>query len=139
MKTCATCLCWHKTGHSPVPRRIVSDTGVRVIEPGLEGQCHRSSPVEDFRWPLTSAGDWCAEHRTEPTMTTLESTDQIVRALDCSLRPALTPETIKILETGTPGAASPAAAPCEAGTEQGPAADDTGNRRPKRTRTAPKA
>ena len=103
MKTCATCLCWHKTGHSPVPRRIVSDTGVRVIEPGLEGQCHRSSPVEDFRWPLTSAGDWCAEHRTEPTMTTLESTDQIVRALDCSLRPALTPETIKILETGTPG------------------------------------
>ena len=51
----------------------------------------------------------------------------------------LTPETIKILETGTPGAASPAATPCEAGTEQSPAADDTGNRRPKRTRTAPKA
>ncbi len=139
MKTCATCLCWHKTGHSPVPRRIVSDTGVRVILPGDEGQCHRNGPRDDFRWPLTSAGDWCAEHRTEQTMTTLESTEQIVRALDCSLDPALTPETIKILETGTPGAASPAATPCEAGTEQSPAADDTGNRRPKRTRTAPKA
>ena len=65
MKTCATCLCWHKTGHSPVPRRIVSDTGMRVILPGDEGQCHRNGPRDDFRWPLTSAGDWCAEHRTD--------------------------------------------------------------------------
>lgn len=64
MKTCATCICWRKIGTSPVARRIMYDTGAVVIPPGDEGECRRSGPVADFKWPLTSAGSWCFEHKT---------------------------------------------------------------------------
>jgi hypothetical protein len=61
MRTCAHCRCWRRVGHSPVPRRLTYDTGVRVVPMGDEGECRAGPPREDFRWALTSAGDWCGQ------------------------------------------------------------------------------
>jgi len=63
MKTCATCICFRRTGASPMLRRITYDTGVKIVPAGEEGECRQAGPRADFRWPLTSAGDWCACHR----------------------------------------------------------------------------
>lgn len=135
MKTCANCIWWHHIGTNPTHRRIVYDTGVRVIPPGEEGQCRGTCPREDFRWPLTSGGDWCGAHATPAPVPTDDALARIEHALAQEHAAAPT----HTLEAGTPGAASPAAVSCEAGTEQSPAADDTDNRRPKRVKNAPKA
>lgn len=66
-KTCGMCTCWRKTGTGHAPRRIVHDNGATIVPPGEEGECHLSGPISDFRWPLTSAAQGCAQHRTTTT------------------------------------------------------------------------
>jgi hypothetical protein len=64
MCTCSTCKCWHRIGESPVTRRIVYDTGTKIVPAGAEGECRLGAPPEDFRWPLTNEKDFCASHRS---------------------------------------------------------------------------
>lgn len=78
------------------------DTGVHVIPAGDEGQCRNTGPADDFRWPLTKGGDWCAGHRTGAT-TTNGGADALAR-----VEADLLSET---LGAGPNGEASPAQKP----------------------------
>lgn len=80
-KTCETCICWTKIGHSPAHRRIVYDTGVQLIPPGAEGQCRLGPPRDDFRWSLTSAGDWCAQWTAQNDAATSQAKDARAAAI----------------------------------------------------------
>jgi len=151
MKTCATCLCWRKTGTTHAPRRLVHDSGVIMIPAGEEGQCRFMAPPVDFRWPLTMAGDWCRQHAPFPfnsssglavprppaddalaaldrelTETAAKGDKLAQFELDTARREAAerSEASAPILGAGAPGTASPA------GADNSPASE-AGNRTPR--------
>ena len=85
-KTCENCICWRHIGTSPVARNIFYDTGAVPIPPGPEGQCRLGAPMEDFKWPLTKGGDWCAQHRAAVPATGTDALARVVQEIEAEAK-----------------------------------------------------
>lgn len=101
IKTCATCICWRKTGHGHAPRHIFLDSGPMEVPAGPEGQCRAGAPIADFRWPLTSAGDWCRKHLSIEEAAEHAQHDDALGRLDAFLC-AEQAARIAFMQTATP-------------------------------------
>lgn len=123
MKTCENCQYWRKLGSVSTPRHVLYDSRRVEVAPGEEGQCRAAPPREDFRWPLTSAGDWCGRHcgaaAAQPVLLPDPRPPAVVAAVEKAAAEATTPLN---LDVEPPGAGSPAVPYT---------ASEPGNRRPR--------
>jgi hypothetical protein len=97
MRTCENCIFWRELGSCATSRRIVYDNRHVEIPPGKEGQCRAAPPVDDNRWPLSMAGDWCGCYQPK------------------NLTEATTPRASAAGETPAPAEPDSAQAPADAG------------------------